>query len=147
MPTIEKSIDLDVPVNEAYAQWARFEEFPRFMEGVERVRRIDETRMEWTAEVAGQEASWEAQITELLPAQRIAWRSIDGKQTSGTVSFEELDGARSRVTVRMDWESDGIVETLGGMLGADDRRVEADLDRFRELVEGRSAVDEQHVAR
>ena len=35
METIERSIDLTVPVDTAYQQWTRFEEFPQVMEGVE----------------------------------------------------------------------------------------------------------------
>jgi Polyketide cyclase / dehydrase and lipid transport len=38
MSTIEESIEVHVPVATAYNQWTQFEEFPRFMEGVEQVR-------------------------------------------------------------------------------------------------------------
>jgi uncharacterized membrane protein len=45
MEAIEKSIDIDVPVRAAYNQWTQFEEFPRFMEGVEQVKQIDDTHL------------------------------------------------------------------------------------------------------
>ena len=53
MATIEKSIDVDVPVRTAYNQWTQFEEFPKFMEGVREVRQVDDRRLHWRAQVAG----------------------------------------------------------------------------------------------
>lgn len=140
MPTIEKSIDIDVPVVVAYDQWTQFEEFPQFMEGVKDVRQLDDSRLRWEAEVGGKEASWEAQITEQKPYQRIAWKSVEGKDNAGVVTFHRLDEDSCRVHVQLEWESDGLMEGLAGFLGADDRRVEGDLERFKELVESRGAT-------
>lgn len=137
MPTVEKSVDVDVPVSVAYDQWTQFEEFPRFMEGVKDVRQLDDSHLRWVAEVAGKEASWEAQIVEQTPHERIAWRSEEGKDNAGAVTFEPIGADSCRVQVRLEWESEGLLESLGGFLGADDRRVEGDLERFKELVETR----------
>ena len=57
MPTIEQSIEVNVPVRTAYNQWTQFEEFPEFMEGVEYVHQIDDTHLRWKAEVAGKSGS------------------------------------------------------------------------------------------
>jgi uncharacterized membrane protein len=67
MAEITKSIDVDVPVNTAYNQWTQFEEFPRFMEGVEEVTQLDDTRLHWVANVGGQRKEWYARITEQIP--------------------------------------------------------------------------------
>ena len=138
MPNIHKSIEVDVPVELAYDQWTQFEEFPQFMEGVTHVRRVDDDRLRWVAEVGGQEAMWEAQITEQTPPQRIAWTSVEGKENSGIVTFDPVGPATCKVSVQLAWDSEGLMETLGGYLGADDRRVEGDLERFKELVETRA---------
>ena len=53
MSKISKSVEVDVPVTTAYNQWTQFEEFPRFMEGVESVRQLDDKRLAWKAEIAG----------------------------------------------------------------------------------------------
>ena len=53
MSTIEQSIDVNVPVRTAYNQWTQFEEFPRFMEGVEAVRQLDQQRLHWRANIGG----------------------------------------------------------------------------------------------
>ena len=53
METIEKSIEVNAPVRAVYNQWTQFEEFPRFMEGVEQVRQLDDKRLHWRAEICG----------------------------------------------------------------------------------------------
>ena len=48
MSTLEKSIEVNVPVRMSYNQWTQFEEFPRFMEGVKEVKQLDDTRLHST---------------------------------------------------------------------------------------------------
>ena len=52
--TIEQTIEVQVPIEIAYNQWTQFEEFPRFMEGVEEVRQLDDRRLHWVAEFGGE---------------------------------------------------------------------------------------------
>jgi uncharacterized protein (TIGR02271 family) len=139
METIERSIDLEVPVQIAYQQWTQFEQFPRFMEGVEAVRRLDAKRLHWVANIGGTRKEWEAVITEERPNERIAWRSEGGEFTSGVVSFQPLGPARSRVTVRLQYEPKGLMERAGDALGLVSRRVEGDLERFKKFVEARGS--------
>src|SRR5215211_4306136 len=99
MAYVEKSIEVDVPVSTAYNQWTQFEEFPRFMEGVERVKQIDDTHLHWEAEIAGKREEWEAEITEQKPDERVAWTAREGKGNSGVVTFHRLDDNRTKVMV------------------------------------------------
>jgi uncharacterized membrane protein len=135
--TIEASIEVDVPVSTAYNQWTQFEEFPRFMQGVEEVRQLDDTRLHWVASVGGRKAEWDAKILEQHPDRQISWISEDGKKTRGTVTFEPLGDSRTRVHLSMGYQADGFVEALGSAAGLDRRRVEGDLERFKELIESR----------
>jgi uncharacterized membrane protein len=137
MSTIEQSIELDVPVKTAYNQWTQFEEFPRFMDGVEEVRQLDDTHLHWVADFGGSRHEWDAVITEQLPDERVAWRNTEGKENAGVVTFHRLDDAHSRVMVQMDFVPEGIKEKIGDVLGAPDRRVKGDLKRFKELIEQR----------
>jgi uncharacterized membrane protein len=139
MAEVRESIDVAVPVSTAYNQWTQFEEFPKFMEGVRSVTQIDDTHLRWVAEIGGKEHEWEAEIVEQEPDRRIAWRSVDGKGISGEVTFEPLGPDRTRVEVHFSWEPDDMIESLGSKLGMDDRRVKADLERFKELIESRGA--------
>jgi uncharacterized membrane protein len=134
---IEKSIDVDVPARTAYNQWTQFEEFPRFMEGVESVKQLDDTTLQWVANVGGERKEWRARITEQVPDHRIAWRSEDGEFTSGVVSFQPLGPDKTRVTVQLNYEPKGVTEKLGDMLGVVSRRVEGDLKRFKNFIESR----------
>jgi uncharacterized membrane protein len=137
MSSIEESIEVDVPVSTAYNQWTQFEEFPRFMEGVESVTQLDDTHLRWVAEIGGSRHEWVAEITEQRPDERVAWRATDGKDNGGVVTFHRLGDNRTKVMVQMDYEPEGMKETLGSALGADERRVKGDLERFKELIEAR----------
>ena len=137
MSRVEHTIDVDVPVRTAYDQWTQFETFPRFMEGIERVTQIDDTTLEWHANVGGQDKTWTAQIVEQTPDQRIAWRSTSGAQNAGIVSFTPNGPESTRVTLDLDADPEGPLESIGDALGVLERRVKGDLERFKEFIEGR----------
>ncbi|MGI5330735.1 SRPBCC family protein [Actinomadura nitritigenes] len=137
MSTITESVNVTVPIRVAYDQWARFEEFPRFMAGVEEIRQVDDTTLHWTVRVAGVTRRFEARITERLPDERVAWTSTEGPAHAGVVTFHRLDDDTTRVTAQMEFAPDGFVEKAGDRAGALHRRVKADLRRFKTFVEAR----------
>jgi uncharacterized membrane protein len=137
MARVEESIEVNVPVTTAYNQWTQFEEFPRFMDGVESVKQIDDTHLHWVAEIGGKREEWDAEITNQEPERKLAWRALDGHYNSGTVTFEPLGDNQTRINVVMEHETEGLTETLGSALGADSRKVKDDLERFKEFVESR----------
>jgi uncharacterized membrane protein len=140
MSTIEESIEVEVPVRTAYNQWTQFEEFPRFMEGVEAVRQLDDTHLHWVAEIAGARREWDAEITEQHPDERVAWRATAGTDNAGAVTFHRLGDTRTKVMLQLDVDPEGFVETAGDKLGFVKRRAEGDLRRFKEFIEARGAA-------
>ena len=140
MSQILESIDVEVPVRTAYDQWTQFEEFPRFMDGIESVRQLDDTHLEWTADIAGMDKRWTAEITEQTPDQRIAWKATEGATNAGVVTFHRLDDRQSRVTLQLDVEPDGPVESVGDTLGFVQRRAKGDLERFKAFIEDRGVA-------
>ena len=54
MPKIDDTIEVQVPVQQAYNQWTQFEEFPKFMEGIQSVQQLDDTHVQWVAEIRGE---------------------------------------------------------------------------------------------
>jgi uncharacterized membrane protein len=137
MSQFEHVVTVDAPVREVYDQWTQFEEFPRFMEGVESVVQLDDRTLDWTAEIGGQRRRWTAEITDQTPDTRVAWKSTSGADNAGAVLFEPVDPERTRVTLRIDVEPEGPVESAGDALGFVERRAKGDLERFKEFIESR----------
>ena len=137
MSTVEKSIDVDVPVHTAYNQWTQFESFPQFMEGVDRVDQTSDTMTHWLTSVGGVTREFDAQITEQHPDERIAWTSVDGPKNAGMVSFHRLGDDKTRIMLQMDFQPEGLVENVGDKLGIVGRLVAGDLERFKKFIEGR----------
>ena len=136
MAEIEKSIVVEAPLRQVYDQWTQFEEFPLFMEGVEEVRQIDDKRLYWRAKVGGVEKEWHAEIVDQVPDRRVAWRNLRGTYNAGAVLFEPAPEG-TRVTLKLVYEPEGATERIGDALGVLERRVEGDLDRFKEFIEER----------
>jgi uncharacterized membrane protein len=134
---IRESIEVEVPLSTAYNQWTQFEEFPRFMEGVESVHQLDASRLLWKAEIGGKTVEWQAKITEQVPDMRVAWRSLSGAKNAGSVSFDRLGDQRTRVHLDLEYEPEGLVENIGDFLGLVSRRAKGDLARFKEFIERR----------
>lgn len=138
MQTIEKSIEVEAPVRAVYNQWTQFEEFSKFMQGVQEVRQLDDKRLHWRATVAGRTEEWYAEIFEQVPDRRIAWRSMAGAKNSGLVTFFPVDKTKTRVTLKLHFDPEGALENLGAALGVVSRRVTGDLKRFKKFMEARS---------
>ena len=137
MSTIEKSIEVNVPVYTAYNQWTHFEEFPQFMEGVKEVKRLDAKRLHWKAEIAGQDKEWDTEITEQIADQSLAWTSRGGAITGWVATFHQLSDARSTVMLQLEYAPQGFTENVGDALGVLSMRVQGDLGRFKALIEKR----------
>jgi uncharacterized membrane protein len=135
--TIEKSIDVQVPVHTAYNQWTQFESFPEFMEGVEEVRQITDTRTHWKTKIAGAAREFDAEIVDQEPDQRIAWQTVQGPSQGGVVTFQPAGSDRTRVALAMEFSPEGTAEKIGDASKLVERRVEGDLKRFKEFIEAR----------
>jgi uncharacterized membrane protein len=136
---IDESIEVGVPVSTAYNQWTQFEDFPLFMEGVDDVRQVGDTRLHWAATVAGRRHEWDAKILEQHPDRQISWISEDGKKTRGSVSFEPRGESKALIRLSMSYQAEGMAEAVGSAAGLDARRIRGDLERFKDLVESRGA--------
>ncbi len=137
MSMVERSVEVHVPVTAAYNQWTQFEDFPLFMQEVERVEQLDDTTLRWRARMGGKVEEWTAKIAEQIPDKRIAWHSVEGAKNSGVVTFHRLDEDRTRVMLQMAYEPATGVEKVADWLGSVARRVDGDLERFKEFMEAR----------
>ena len=137
MATVEKSIEVHVPVHSAYNQWTQFETFPEFMDGVKEVHQKDDTHLHWTAEINGKKEQWDAEITEQVPDRRIAWRSTTGAPNAGVVTFHPLDNNTTKVMLQLEAEPQTATEKVGAAVGVLDRQVKGDLEKFKDFMERR----------
>jgi uncharacterized membrane protein len=136
--TIEQSIDVSVPVTTAYNQWTQFEDFPQFMEGVQEIRQIDLTHTHWVTKVAGKTEEFDAEITEQHPDERVAWKTTNGPQQAGVVTFHKLNDHETRVMLQLDFQPEGFLEQVGDKLGLVKHRAKGDMERFKTFIESRS---------
>jgi uncharacterized membrane protein len=135
--SLEESIEVNVPVSAAYNQWTQFEYFPKFMDSVREVRQLDDTHLHWRANVAGKDEQWDAEITEQIPDERIAWRSTSGVKNAGVVTFHKLSDTKTRVMLQMDYAPRSVDEKIGDTLGMVRMQTRENLKRFKELLESR----------
>jgi uncharacterized membrane protein len=133
--THEATIEVDVPIRTAYDQWTQFEEFPKFMDGVDRVTQVTDDRLHWEVGIGGVRREFDAEIVEQHPDKVVAWRTLDGPTHTGEVRFEPIGQSRTRVELRMEVEPEGIAEKAGEALGVIDHRIKADLERFKAFIE------------
>ena len=139
METIEKTIEVDQPVKTVYDLWTQFENFPRFMPGIKEVRKLDAKHFHWKAEIGGKTKEWDAEISEQVADQRIAWRSTRGAENSGTMHFIALSPTKTRIMLYLSYGPQGLVERMGNNLGVVSARVSSDLNRFKKFTEAQGA--------
>ena len=137
--TVEESIEVNVPISTAYNQWTQFEDLPKFMDSVHEVRQLDDKHLHWKASVAGKEKEWDAEITEQIPDDRIAWRSMGGVHNAGVVTFHKVSDDKTRVMLQMDYDPQSFDEKIGDTLGFVKMQTKSNLSRFKQLVESRGA--------
>ncbi len=136
MAEMETSIIVEAPLQEVYNQWTQFEDFPKFMDGVQEVRQLDEKRLYWRARVAGTEREWQSEIVDQTPDRRIAWKNITGAENAGAVLFEVAPKG-TLVTLKLVYAPEGAAESIADALGFVSRRVKGDLERFKQFMDDR----------
>jgi uncharacterized membrane protein len=141
MAEVTESIHVDVPVSTAYNQWTQFESFPHFLDEVEEIRQVDDTTNHWRVKIGGQEREFDTVITEQLPDERVAWKSVAGDvKHGGVVTFHRLSDTETKVTVQIEWAPSDALEKLGAAFGLDDHAVKKDLENFKKFIESQGGA-------
>jgi len=134
MAFIDKAIEVAADVHDAYEVWTTFTDYPKFMECVETVTVDPDDRLHWAALVEERPCEWDADVVELVPDTKVAWRAIDGRET-GEVRFEKLAGGITKVTYQLEYDPASWDREVHAVKDWMNRRVDQDLDSFKELVE------------
>ncbi len=107
---IEKSVTINSTPKEIFRFWRDYENLPRFMEDLESVTELDETRSHWVANgPGGKTVEWDAEIYNEKENELIAWRSLPGADitNAGSVHFEEAPGHGTYVKVVLNYNPPG----------------------------------------
>jgi uncharacterized membrane protein len=138
---IRHAVTVNRAIEEVYAFWHKFENFPRFMAHIESIT-VNGRRSHWVAKApAGMKVEWDAEIVEDRENEVIAWRSVEGSdvQHSGSVRFVRASGARgTEIRVEFTYTPPGgtFGRTIAKLFGEEpDQQVRDDLRRFKQLVE------------
>ncbi|MET7300558.1 SRPBCC family protein [Embleya sp. NPDC005575] len=139
MAALTESVDVDVPLHTAYLQWTRFEDFPRFMDGVEEVVRLDAHHHYWRTFTGETTREFGTETVEELADERLSWRTVsDEPRQHALVTFRAVDAAHTTVNVVTEIEPEGLAETDAAAPPFTQGRVKGDLLRFKEFVETQS---------
>ena len=143
---VTKSVTINKSAEELYKFWRDFENLPKFMNHLESVKVINEKKSEWKAKAPlGYEVTWEAQITQEVENELIAWRSIEGSQipNTGRVEFKPTQdrGTEVKVTIKYEPPAGKIGELAAKILTEEpNTQVAEDLRRFKSLMEAGEIV-------
>lgn len=139
---VEKCITINKSPEECYRFWRNFDRFPEFMQHLDAVEKITDTRSHWKAKAPiGSSVEWDAEITADQPGEVLAWHSLDGADVDngGTVRFERAPGGRGTIVrVEMQYKPPGgkagaLVAKLFGENPS--QQMDGDLRRFKQLIE------------
>ena len=136
------TVDIAAPVNLVWSVWSDLEAMPLWMRWIESVKTLDDPDLtEWTLAAQGFRFQWKARITQRVEAQQLHWQSVGGLPTKGAVRFYPEADQRTAVKLTVSYELPGVLaplmdpKILGGLVS---KELQANLDRFQELVEERA---------
>ncbi|MFC4454221.1 SRPBCC family protein [Deinococcus sonorensis] len=139
---VEQAITLSLPVEQVYSFWRKLDTLPQFMTHLEQVEVKGEGQSHWVAKgPAGTRAEWDAEITEDVPNQRLAWRSVEGSSVpnEGSVQFRAAPGNRgTEVRVRLTYRppAGALGAAFARLFGEEPhQQISQDLRRLKQLLE------------
>jgi uncharacterized membrane protein len=149
---INRSTQIDVPVEQMYEFWNNFTNFPKFMANIQEVQDKGDGHYHWIAKgPAGIPVEWDAVVTENEPNKTIAWESVPASEIKnrGKVNFEKAGEGKTQVSVHMSYNPPaGVIgHTVAQLFGQDpETAMIEDFNRLRSLlVEGKTTVDGKEV--
>jgi uncharacterized membrane protein len=134
---VQEYVDVAVDLQTAYDEFTQFEDFPKFMHRVEKIEQRDDSTLMWHENIWGVRRSWEAEIVEQKPCERIVWRGTGQTQTTGVVTFHRLSDNLTRIYVNLDFQPKGMFEKAASGMRLSRRALRSDLMRFKAFVEMR----------
>lgn len=133
--SLMETVDVNAPVETTWALWSDVERWPEFLSHVQEVARIDDRTFSWWLALPGADKAFTAELTEVVPNERIAWKTIGGVEHAGVVTFHRLSDTSSRVALQIEYHPQGFVEHLGALTNLDSTLANYDLGEFQRAAE------------
>ncbi len=131
------SVAVQAPVHQVYTLFTHFNDFPKFMRFVKEVTYYDDARSHWVVQIAGRH-EWDAVNEDWIEDRQVGWRSIDGLENIGKVTFMQTGPNLTQVTVFLHFQPPGgVAGELGEFLMGNrlEKELQEDLERFARMVE------------
>lgn len=138
MTRIQQSVEINVPAQVVYNQLTQFEDYPQFMHDVDYVQQLDDTHLHWVSRLSGQEAEWDAEITEQQPDRYIAWQNTGGPIAGGRVEVQPVGQETARVTLTLETNASSSASGADGDTAMTER-LGQDLAQLKQFLETRGA--------
>nr|WP_203614314.1 SRPBCC family protein [Streptomyces rochei] len=135
-----ETVDIDAPVSVTWSLWSDVTRWPSFLSHVRLVQPLDERRFAWQLSLPGADRNFIAELTEVVEENRIAWRTTEGVDHAGVVTFHRLSDTTSRVTLQIEYDPKGFIEHLGALTNLDSTLANYDLGEFQKLAETAAAT-------
>ena len=137
---VEKTVNIDAPVEEVFAYWRNLENMPQWMSHVREVRYQGGDRYHWVVDgPAGAPVEWDSELLNVVENREMTWRSVEGSQieTTGRVRFEGSDtGTRVIVQLRYMPPGGALGHVVAKAFGVDPKsHMDDDLARMKSTIE------------
>ena len=137
---VQKTLNVDAPLEEVFSFWTDYQNFPRFMRNVRDVQVHDDLSHWVVSGPAGVPVEWNAQLEEVVPNELIKWHSTNDSAVKheGWVRFEQNGHGGSRITVRLCYVPPGgaFGHAVAALFGADPKsEMDSDLLRMKTIIE------------
>ncbi|MGW3316306.1 SRPBCC family protein [Streptomyces fungicidicus] len=138
--SLVETVDINAPVSVTWSLWSDVTRWPSFLGHVRLVQPLDERRFAWQLALPGADRNFVAELTEVVEENRIAWRTTEGVDHAGVVTFHRLSDTTSRVTLQIEYDPKGFIEHLGALTNLDSTLANYDLGEFQKLAETAAAT-------
>ncbi|WP_431997674.1 SRPBCC family protein [Streptomyces fungicidicus] len=138
--SLVETVDINAPVSVTWSLWSDVTRWPSFLSHVRLVQPLDERRFAWQLALPGADRNFVAELTEVVEENRIAWRTTEGVDHAGVITFHRLSDTTSRVTLQIEYDPKGFIEHLGALTNLDSTLANYDLGEFQKLAETAAAT-------
>lgn len=134
---VQASVQIGRPIEEVFRAWSNLEQLPSLLRMLERVH-VRGNRSHWVVRVDGRRFEWDAELTQRLENQALAWKSLSGPKHTGRITFSPLGhDAQMHVVINYSPPLGALVRSVTEETGVLEAKIEQALRDFKAALEGK----------